>query len=39
MKNVLSLQKMEVKENVKLRALSTASVNCKRKSTTSWFFC
>ncbi|HEM3502772.1 TPA: class III lanthipeptide [Streptococcus suis] len=39
MKNVLSLQKLQVKENVQLRAKSSASINCKRKSTLSLFFC
>ena len=35
MKTVLSLQKMQVKENVQLRAVSSASINCKRKSSLS----
>ncbi|MDU2714264.1 MAG: class III lanthipeptide [Streptococcus salivarius] len=39
MKNILSLQQLKVKENTKLMAKSSKSINCKNSSHASWFVC
>ena len=39
MKNILSLQQLKVKENTKLMAKSSKSMNCKNSSHASWFVC
>ena len=39
MNRILSLQKLEVKEDVVLRKKSGASIFCKGSSHASWFAC